>query len=159
MRATQLHHLFYILMSLILLFKEFIILGHQESNLFKAYQITKNKQKNCMQCQTYVTFFPWLGNSNNFCISLKKICYFTFVCFLRYDKFFFMLIFSNICFYSTLKKIYERGMKTSSTGKEKNRDAREVTNQTDNNHIGTTKRKTSRKLWKLSNKNKKKKIL
>ena len=55
--------------------------------------------------------------------------------------------------------MYERGMKTSSTGKEKNRDAREVTNQTDNNHIGTTKRKASRKLWKLSNKNKKKKIL
>ena len=34
-----------LLMSLILLFKEFIILGHQESNLFKAYQITKNKQR------------------------------------------------------------------------------------------------------------------
>jgi hypothetical protein len=72
---------------------------------------------------------------------------------------FFYADFFKCCFYSTLKKIYERGMKTSSTGKEKNRDAREVTNQTDNNHIGTTKRKTSRKLWKLSNKNKKKKIL
>ena len=70
-----------------------------------------------------------------------------------------MLIFSNVVFIVHLKKIHERGMKTSSTGKEKNRDAREVTNQTDNNHIGTTKRKTSRKLWKLSNKNKKKKIL
>ena len=36
----------FLLMSLILLFKEFLILGDREAHLFKAYQITqKNKKK------------------------------------------------------------------------------------------------------------------
>ena len=34
----------FLLLSLILLFKEFLILGHREAHLFKAYQITQNKQ-------------------------------------------------------------------------------------------------------------------
>ena len=50
-------------------------------------------------------------------------------------------------------------MRTSRTGKEENRGAIEVTNQEDNNHTGIPKRKTSRKLWILSNKNKRKKVL
>ena len=62
-------------------------------------------------------------------------------------------------FYSTLKKIHKRETRTSSTEKGRNRGAIEVTNQEDNNHTGILKRKTSRKLWILSNKNKKEKIL
>ena len=33
----------FLLMSLILLFKEFLILGHTEAHLFKAHQITQKK--------------------------------------------------------------------------------------------------------------------
>ena len=35
----------FLLISLILLFKEFLILGHREAHLFKAYQITQKKQR------------------------------------------------------------------------------------------------------------------
>ena len=109
-----------------------------------------------MQCQTYVTFFPWLGNSN-FCISLKKNAILHLFVFCDVMSFFHADFFK--CLFSQCIKKNTQKRNEDIKHRKKNRDAREVTNQTDNNHIGTTKRKTSRKLWKLSNKNKKKKIL